>query len=304
MNISKLFSNSIIAGIATIGATSIIFPESAKSAACPDPEDTELTSLATAGDSNSFYAVTEANEPGDGGFCEGTPASYGVTVYKMGFCTVDPGQPTEGTVRVGSAPDYSTCTWTYQNESGEDADFAAGGTFSLGDSFGTKPAVGTYDYAVILIDNTFRIKAKYGPIGTTTYYSTSLEGVSSTSESDWATADSPLNSFDPNESCEAYTNASVSGGNIYAYLLNSDGEILVDDESEGVTSCTGVDKLFGVMKMTNSVEITSATTGLKATFVVTNNGASVFLDNDSEGVPNNEIAFNSGPFSVSFEVIE
>ena len=53
------------------------------------------------------------------------------------------------------------------------------------------------------------------------------------------------------------------------------------------------------MNMNSTLNITSATTGLKATFVVTNNGASVILDQ-----PNNEIEFDSGPFSVSFEVIE
>ena len=37
----------------------------------------------------------------------------------------------------------------------------------------------------------------------------------------------------------------------------------------------------------------------KTTFVVTNNGASVLLDQ-----ANNEIKFDSGPFSVSFEVTE
>ena len=60
---------------------------------CPDPSTTTLTSLATGGDAKSFYQVTEDNEAGEGGFCERTPDSYGVTVYKMGFCTTDPSPP-------------------------------------------------------------------------------------------------------------------------------------------------------------------------------------------------------------------
>ena len=91
----------------------------------------------------------------------------------------------------------------------------------------------------------------------------------------------------------------MSGGTIYAYLLNSAGTVITDDSSAGVTTCAGVEKLLGVMNMNSTVNITAATTGLKATFVVTNNGASVILDQ-----PNNEIEFDSGPFSVSFEVIE
>ena len=84
---------------------------------------------------------------------------------------------------------------------------------------------------------------------------------------------------------------------ISAYLLNSSGTIIADDS--GVSSCPGVDKLLGVMNMNSAVNITSATKGLKATFVVTNNGASVMYDQG-----NNWIEFDSGPFSVSFETIE
>tara|TARA_Y100001968_G_C19326608_1_gene702085 strand:- start:245 stop:1168 length:924 start_codon:yes stop_codon:yes gene_type:complete len=307
MKFSKLLSKTLISGLTVFGASVILPSEKVSAAACPDPSSTTLTSLATAGDANSFYQVTENNEAGEGGFCEGTPSSYGVTVYKMGFCTSDPGNPSGSSVLAGSAPNYSSCTWTYENSNGEAAAFGAGATFNLSDSFATKPAVGSYDYAVILIEKDFKIKAKYGPIGPdggtrTTYYTTSTFKESATSTSDtapstWAASTAPLNSFDPGTSCEANTSASVSGGTIYAYLLNSSGTIIVDDS--GVSTCSGVDKLLGVMNMNNSVDITTSTKGLKATFVVTNNGASVILDQT-----NNEIEFDSGPFSVSFEVIE
>ena len=95
----------------------------------------------------------------------------------------------------------------------------------------------------------------------------------------------PHNSFDPGTSREANTSTSVSGGTIYAYLVNSAGTIIADDSS--------------VINMISSVNITSSTRGLKGTFVVTDNGASVIYDQT-----NNEIEFDSGPLSVSFEVIE
>lgn len=304
MKFSKLLSNTLITGLTVFGSTVLVPSEKVSAANCPDPTTTTLTSLATGGDATSFYQVTEDNEAEEGGFCEGTPDSYGVTVYKMGFCTSDPGNPTSGT-----APNYSSCTWTYQNTTGEAASFGAGATFNLSDTYASTPAVGSYDYAVIVIDKDFRIKAKYGPIGPvggtrTTYYTTSTFKESATSTdgtapSTWAASTAPLNSFDPGSSCEATTDASVSGGTIYAYLLNSAGTVITDDSSAGVTTCSGVEQLLGVMNMNSSVNITSATTGLKATFVVTNNGASVILDQT-----NNEIEFDSGPFSVSFEVIE
>jgi len=307
MKFSKLISNTLITGFTVFGSSVFNPAEKVSAAACPDPSTTTLTSIADGGDATSFYQVTEDNEAGEGGFCEGTPSSYGVTVYKMGFCTSDPGNPTGSSVLTGSAPNYSSCTWTYENASGEAASFGAGATFNLSDTYASKPAVGSYDYAVILIEKNFQIKAKYGPIGPvggtrTTYYTTSTFKSSATSTDDtapstWAASEAPLNSFDPGTSCSANTSATVSGGTIYAYLLDSSDVIIADDSS--VTTCSGVEKLLGVMNMSSTVNITSATTGLKATFVVTNNGASVIMDQT-----NNEIEFDSGPFSVSFEVIE
>ena len=310
MKFSKLLSNTIISGLTVFGASVINPSEKVSAAACPDPSSTTITSLATGGDATSFYQVTEDAEAGDGGFCEGTPDEYGVTVFKMGFCTKDPGDPTGSSPRAGSAPDYtgSNCTFTYENDSGEAASFGAGATFNLSDAFASKPAEGSYQYAVILIKKNFDIKAKFGPVGPvggtrTTYYTTTTFKEPATSTTDtppanWAAQPSPLNTFDSEGACEAVTqNITVSGGSISAYLLNSSGTIIPNDS--GVNICPGVDKLLGVMRMTNSVSITPKTKALKATFVVTNNGASVILDNS-----NNWIEFDSGPFSVSFEVIE
>ena len=308
MKFSKLLTNSFVSGLTIFGASVILPSEKVSAAACPDPSSTTITSLATGGDATSFYQITDDNEPGDGGFCEGTPDEYGVTVYKMGFCTADPGDPTGSSPLAGSAPNYNSCTWTYENTSGEAASFGAGATFNLSDSFASKPAIGTYKYAVILIAKNFDIKAKFGPVGPvggtrTTYYTTTTFKQPATSTTDtpptnWAAQSSPLNSFDGSGTCEAVTqNLSVSGGSISAYLLDSSGVIITDNSS--ISTCSGVDKLLGVMNMTNSVNITSATKGLKATFVVTDNGTSVMYDSG-----NNWIEFDSGPFSVSFETIE
>ncbi len=63
-----------------------------ESPVCPDTSSTTITSIADGGDATSFYALTS------GGFCRGTPETYGVTVYKMGFCTKNPGNPTTSSV--------------------------------------------------------------------------------------------------------------------------------------------------------------------------------------------------------------
>ena len=152
MKFSKSLSNALITGLTVLGSSVFVPAQKVSAAACPDASSTTITSLATGGDATSFYQITENNEAGEGGFCEGTPDEYGVTVYKMGFCTADPGDPTGSSPLSGSAPNYSSCTWTYENASGEAAAFGANSTFNLSDSFATKPAVGTYQYAVILIE--------------------------------------------------------------------------------------------------------------------------------------------------------
>ena len=90
----------------------------------------------------------------------------------MGFCSKNPANPTGSSVLAGSAPDYSTCSWTYENSSGEAASFAAGGTVDLSEAYSSDPDVGTYPYAVMMIAKDFLIKGKYGPVGGKTFYST------------------------------------------------------------------------------------------------------------------------------------
>jgi len=256
---------------------------------CPDPSTTTITSIADRGDATSFYALT------GGGFCKGTPDEYGVTVYKMGFCTKNPANPTLGSVLVGSAPDYSTCSWTYENSTGEAASFSAGGSLDLSETYASDPATGTYPYAVMLISKDFNIKGKFGPVGGKTYYSTTTFQTSSTDSDDYATQVAPLNTFGGDEVCVAYTEGEVvTDGTISAYLINSSG-ILLDSDST-ITECSGQEKLLGVMKMSSDLTISDATAGLKMTFTVTNNGMSVVTNREGT-----DIFVDSGPFSVKFE---
>ena len=256
---------------------------------CKDPSTTTITSIADGGDSTSFYTLHS------GGFCRGTPDSYGVTVYKMGFCTKNPGNPTGSSVLAGSTPDYSSCSWTYENSSGEAASFASGGSFDLSDTYASDPAVGTYPYAVMLIGKDFLIKGKYGPVGGKTFYSTTTFESSSNDIADYATTTAPLDSFGGPGNCTAYTeDESVDGGTISAYLLNSSGTMLVNNSS--ISECSGHEKLLGVMNMSSNLIITEATKGLKMTFTVTNNGMSVVTNETGT-----DIFMDSGPFSVKFD---
>ncbi len=256
---------------------------------CPDPATTTITSIADRGDPTSFYALT------GGGFCKGTPDSYGVTVYKMGFCTKNPANPTGSSVLAGSTPDYTSCSWTFDKPTGEPANFSAGGSIDLTETYASDPAAGTYPYAVMMISKDFRIKGKFGPVGGNTYYSTTTFQSSSTDIDDYATTDAPLNTFGGPGSCTAYTEGEVvTDGTISAYLLDSSGTMLVNDSS--LSECSGQEKLLGVMNMSSDLTISDTTKGLKMTFAVTNNGMSVVTNEAGT-----DIFVDSGPFSVKFE---
>ena len=239
---------------------------------CPDTSTTTITSLYDESDSSSFFALTGGYGEGGGGFCRGTPDQYGVTVFKMGFCKKNPGNPTGSSILEGSKPDYSSCTWAFESTSGEVADFSAGGTVDLSEVASSEPAAGVYPHAVMLISKDFRIKGKYGPVGGKTYYSTSTFEKSSTDISDYAVTTAPLKSFDGPSICTATTQKNVVvGGTISAYLLDSTGTMLVSDSADTGAPCTGMEKLLGVMNMSSDLTIADTTKGLKMTFIVTNN---------------------------------
>jgi len=294
---NKTLFNSLLFTFSILGSFFVLDkPLKADSPVCPDPSTTSITSIYDNTDSNSFFALTEGE-----GFCRSTPEQYGVTVYKMGFCTKNPGNPTGSSILEGSKPDYSSCTWAYENSSGEIADFSAGGSIDLTEAYSSTPALGTYPHAVMIISKDFRIKGKFGPVGGNTYYTTSTFEESSTDINDYALTTAPLKSFDGPSKCTATTEGeSVVGGTISAYLLDSTGTILVSDSSNTGVPCSGMVKLLGVMNMSSDLTISDATNGLKMTFVVTDNGMSV-VTNGAEGQPPTELIMDSGPFSVTFE---
>lgn len=299
MKSQKTFFNSLLVITSLLGASIVsekpAFSETSSGPECLDPSTTTITSINDMGDSTSFYNLTLDPATGFGGFCRGTPESYGVTVYKMGFCKNDPGDPdgASGEVRAGLLPDYSDCTWTYDNDTGELAEFSSGATVDLSALHASPPAVGVYPHAVMIISKDFRIKGSFGPVGGKTYYSTSTFEVSSNDPADNVAVTAPLTTFWDN--CTAITEENtVDGGTIDAYLLDSSGKILVNNDN--IDECTGQEKLLGVMNMSSDIVITPTTRGLNMTFKVENNGMSVNCNDDCT-----DIIFDSGPFSVVFD---
>ena len=266
----------------SLSAASLVFPHDVKAAACPDPST--LTSVDTSGDSTSFEEVT-------GGDCSGTPSGYGVTVYKMGVCASDP------TPSVGAEPDYSSCSITYDDSAGTDADFSANTSIGLSEALSSKPDNGTYEYALILLNKTFRIKAEYGPVAGITYYSTpdSTGWPASANTSGPATfGEVSAHSF--GENCDAQDSVPADAGTMTGTLLNSSQERISDDNS--ISRCAGVTYIFAVIDLDSPVTITDSAQSLDATFTVTDNGTTITIDNSSG------LIFDVGPFNVSMEVVQ
>lgn len=233
------------------------------------------------------------------GFCSGTPSTYGVTVHKMGFCTKNP------FTSAGVAVNYSSCTITYESSAGAPMSFAAGTTLSLPREGTSIPAIGDYRFAVIELGKTFTIAAEMGPFKDgTTYYSTNSWTSSGSPGKTTGSAeefDAEMTSFDPNTSCQAKSDpVAIKGATLTGYLIGSSAALIADNTS--VLNCSGVNKIVGVARLDSNVTITTATTGLTATFTVTNNGSSVYCDNSGPGCSN--VMFDSGPFNVSFTVVE
>ena len=301
---NKTLFNSLLFTFAFIGSLFVMDKpvRASDSPVCPDPSTTTINSVFDEADpTGSFVGLTGGYGEDGGGFCRGTPTEYGVTVFKMGFCKKNPGNPTGSTILEGSKPDYSSCTWAFENTEGEEADFGAGGAVDLSDVSSKEPAAGVYPHAVMLISKDFRIKGKYGPIGGQTFYTTETFEESTTDITKWKTVTAPLNSFVGPEFCKATTEGEVvTGGTISAYLLDKTGTMLVSDTTETGIPCSGQEYLLGVMNMSSDLTISDTTSGLKMTFLVTNNGMSVITKNNPGSFPT-EIMMDSGPFSVTFD---
>ena len=294
MDLSKLVSNAFITSLTVIGVSIFVpFQKVYAISVCPDPSTTPITSIYDPNDPNdpnSFFALTKGK-----GFCRSTPEQYGVTVFKIGFCTENPGNPTGSSISEGSDPVYSSCTWAFESTTGEEATISANGSYNLSGGTVSKADVGTYPYAVIIISKDFKIKGKYGPVAGNTYYTTDTFETSSTNISEWGITTAPLKSFSGPTECSASTEGeSVVGETISGYLLDPNGTMLVSDPN--TTTCTGHDKLLGVIHMSSDLTISNTTKRYEMTFMITNMGMTVALNDDGTS-----IVFYLGPFSVTFE---
>ena len=322
MNYSKIISSTFFATSISFFSTLGIGLDKAKAGACPDPST--YTSMLGA------EATSWLNDSDLEGGCDGTPEVYGVTVYKMGLCENNPFDGISSlATSAGQSPSYTSCSWTYVNDSGEYKSFSSTSSATLTEGTSSLPVAGSYPFAVIVLEPVFKIEDSYGPIKPLTTSTEAVTYVSSSSSSTALTTGSAatrsmnLLSFmgnpddipgttDGQQVCNASDAVDpISGkGQITGWLVDSNGDTIADNAS--ISTCSGVDKLIGVMDMRTSasgpgpVTVSSTTTGITATFDVSDNGSGIYYKGGSCTPSASEscIVIDGGPFSVTFDVTD
>ena len=207
--------------------------------------------------------------------CRFTPQLYKASVFEMSLCTANP--------MAGAALDKATCTTVFtatDQTNGSEHDFALGDVDLVGTS--TAPEIGTYQYPYIILSNVFSVKGEFTKADNTTFYINNDGGggacgtVDTTGPAEECT--STLNQFGQGATCDGeYIGAVVAVGTLDGYLMQN--STLDKRDGAGETSggeCTNVDRLVGVMNLTDPVVITPSTMGFKFTFNVTGYGAQLF----------------------------
>ena len=298
---NKTLFNSLIFSFSLIGSC-LVLDKPIKAGPCPDPSTQNISQIGTSlkTDPESFWSLTGV------GYCTTTPEQYGVKIFKMGFCKKNPGNPNGGEPLVNQNIDYSSCTWAFENTDGRDAEFTKTSSIDLPAAGSSKPAAGTYPYAVMIMSNELKIKGKYGPVGGVTYYTRNVSSLTdygaTTDINKYAVSTTPVLFTGPENCLATIEGGPVAGGTMSGYLLNSTGKIIDGDlntESNGAEGCINAKKLLGVVAMTNDITIDDDTNGLKMTFTVTN-GMNATLDGNG-GATDGQIEFISMAFGVTFE---
>ena len=258
---------------------------------------------ACAADGNGVITVTDNS-------CSVQPDSYGITMYKMYFCTSAPTAATTSAVA-----DISSCVLVFDaGTTGSRVDMTGtgdAGAFS-GATF-IRPEPNTYTHGYMLIDNVFYVKyaakfneAKEGSktgtdnglfCGTLAGTGNESTGQSTTCGSSAIAAEewgAQLTSFNGSASCLAIVTASN--------LNNTGADITgVLETSAGVrtSDCSDVDKLGGIQTFASPVVITKNLKTIDVAFGISE-GMTIFENGDDPPVIN----MGSGPFQAVITAID
>ncbi len=242
--------------------------------------------------------------------CSVQPDSYGITMYKMYFCT---SAPTAATT--AAAADISSCVLVFDaGTTGSRVDMTGtGDAGAFGGATFYRPDPNTYTHGYMLIDNVFYVKyaAKFneakegsktgddnglfcGTLAGTGNESTGKSttcGGSAITAGEWG---AQLTSFNGSASCLAIVTASN--------LNNTGADITgVLETSAGVrtSDCSDVDKLGGIQTFASPVVITKDLKMINVAFGISE-GMTIFENTDDPPIIN----MGSGPFQAIITVTD
>ena len=221
----------------------------------------------------------------------------------MGLCTSDPLAGTyindNDDVVTDNTIDESTCTKSFENDSGFEVDLSGGASQALtGTNF--RPAIGTYPTAYIKMKNQFGLKGSH-TLGGTAYYSKD-DGVATTNSALYDSWNENLMDFGNGSTCNGtQSDREMAGSEVFTTGVTGTMKAVLASVSSGTyvgttqANCANSTRMFGVFTPTVPVVITDDTQGLEVTFSITNRGMTI--------IPNSNVpaAFSSGPFSPSFK---
>ena len=262
----------------------------------------DVTAAACSTNGSGVVTVTDNS-------CSVQPDSYGITMYKMYFCT---SAPTAATT--SATADISSCSLVFDaGNTGSRVDLTGtgdAGAFS-GATF-IRPDPGTYTHGYMLIDNVFYVKyaaqfdeskegSKTGDdngayCGTLAGTGNESTGQSTTCGSSAITAGewgAQLTSFNGSASCVAIVTASN--------LNNTGADITgVLETSAGVrtSDCSDVDKLGGIQTFASPVVVTKNLKSIDVAFGISE-GMTIWENGDTPPVIN----MGSGPFQAVITAI-
>ena len=315
MSFKSLFKTIIkTSSITSLGLSSLVAFTSPSKA-----ENFNMKPCPTSGSNDA----TLANIIALGGECLHTPDQYKLTIYEMGLCKTN---PISGDVfnKVDNG-----CVQTMLSTSGTEVDLAPGNSSEKTAALpaaSTRPAIGSYSHAYILLSNGFKMKGSYqlkektaGQNDGDIYYSKELtdaygtfgaadKTISAAAEHTDLVDNMYFGDLDNQWDGVMSATAMPGSGTVSALLLKE----CVDDTCVGASALASsqgeVKRLLGVFSNTGSpVEILDSTNGIEVQLIVkadpsdpANSGGGYLLIGYDDGTGFDLRMFGSAPFKPKF----
>ena len=268
--LSKFFLKAFI-GIAGLSLSTFLFPvnQSAKAA---------LGSINDCPDEGSAAAAGAMSED-----CYQTPEVMEITFYELGFCTTsDP--------LAGSDFSRTNCNKAWESTSGQTIDLADFSYKGLTSGLTYKVPNQTYEYAYVIVSNTWGLKGKAYFNGITYYTQADENG--GTNVDLYDKADLYINNMTSDtggSGCWDYSE-STDYGPVKAYITDTNLTTATDS-----ASCNNTTRLIGSIDLNTPLVMTSDVKTYQLKWIIRKMG--LFVDYDSGTAPS---GFGGGPFVPDF----